>query len=126
MPDNNSAGKVITKETADKDFGEASYSQMISSDQLKELAAKTTKLLMFSFISQKLYILGDERKPLFPEGAAVPKDIVFRVYLKDKVLELIKSGGSNDNFVELRGELLTVTNGNYTLEFGSFCPPWCS
>jgi hypothetical protein len=126
MPDNNSAGQVITKETADRDFGKASFSQMISSDQLKEMAAKTTKLLMFSFINQKLYILADERKPLFPEGATVPEDRVFRVYSKDKVLELIKSGGRNDNSIELRGDLLTVTNGNYTLEFGSFCPPWCS
>ena len=126
MAEEFSAGEIITKETADRDFGEVSFSLIISSDQLKQLAAKTSKLLMFNFINKSLVILGDDRKPLYPEETAVSAVPVFTVYSKEKVLELIKTGGDNNNFVELRSEKLTITNGNATLEFGSFCPPWCS
>jgi len=125
MAEEFSPGEIITKETADRDFGKVSLSQVITSDQLKDLAAKTTKLLMFSFINKNLVVLGDERKLLFPPGIEVSANSVFKVYSKDKILELIKSGGENDNFVEFREDTLTVTNGIYTLEFGSFCPPFC-
>jgi hypothetical protein len=86
----------------------------------------TTNLLMFNIINEKLIILGDERKPLYPEGYVVPADVIFRVYSKEKVFELLDTGSESNNFVEIRGGIITVTNGDYTLEFGSLCPPWCS
>ena len=126
MAENYSAGDIISKETANEDFGTASFSVLMSSDQLQSFASKTQNLLMFQFINEKLIILGDDRKPLYPEGFMSPADTVFKVYSKPKVLELIQIGGNDNNFIELRTDTLTITNGDYTLEFGSLCPPWCS
>ena len=126
MADNNSLGEIISKETADRDFGQASSSKPISSDQLETLAGQTPNLLMFNIIDDRLAILGDDRKPLYPDGYTPSPDIIFRVFSREKVLELIETGGDSVNSVEFRGNIITITNGDYTLEFGAFCPPWCS
>ncbi len=126
MAENFSAGDIIPKETANEDFGTASFSVLMSSDQLQSFASKTQNLLMFQFINEKLIILGDNKKTLYPEWFVVPSDSVFKVYSKAKVLELIQSGGADNNSIEQRADTLTITNGDYTLEFGSLCPPWCS
>ena len=126
MADNNSTGKIISKENADQDFGRPTFSVLMSSQQLQGLASKTTNLLMFNFIDERLIILGDDRKPLYPDGVQVPPESVFKVYSKERVLELMETGGEEDNFIEVRTDNVTITNGDYTLEFGTFCPPWCS
>lgn len=126
MADNNSTGKIISKETADQDFGRPTFSVLMSSEQLQGLASKTTNLLMFNFIDERLIILGDDRNPLYPDGAHVPPETEFKVYSREKVLELMETGGESDTFVEIRTDNVTITNGDYTLEFGAFCPPWCS
>jgi hypothetical protein len=126
MADTNSLGEIISKETADQDFGMATFSLLISSDLLQSLADRTPNLLMFNIIDDRLVVLGDDRKPLYPDGYVPPSDIIFKVYSKDKVLELIESGGETDNSIEYRGEIITITNGDYTLEYGALCPPWCS
>lgn len=125
MADNNSTGKIISKETADQDFGRPTFSVLMSSEQLQGLASKTTNLLMFDFIDERLIILGDDRNLLYPDGAHFLPEDVFKVYSKEKVLELMETGGESDNFVEIRTDNVTITNGDYTLEFGTFCPPWC-
>ena len=126
MPENNSGGEIISRETADQEFGQASFSLTISSDQLHSLAGQTLYLLMFNIIDDRLIILGDDRKLLYPVGIQVPEETVFTVYSKSKVLELIETGRESDNSVEVRRDKITVTNGDHTLEFGSLCPPWCS
>jgi hypothetical protein len=126
MAENYSAGEIIPKETANEDFGMASFSSLMSSAQIKSIASKTQNLLMFNFIDDKLIILGDYRKPLYPERIIISADTIFKVYSKAKVLELISTGGNDNNFIELRADKITITNGDYTLEFGSLCPPWCS
>lgn len=126
MADNVSWGEIISKTTADQNFGEATTSQTMSTDLLQSLADQTVNLLMFNIIDDRIIVLGDNRKPLYPDGYTPPPDRIFRVYSKAKVLELIESGGDNNSFVEIRGNIITVTNGDYTLEYGALCPPWCS
>jgi len=126
MAENNSWGEIISRETADHDFGKAALSVLISSEQLQSLAAKTLNLLMFNIIDDRLIILGDQRKTLYPDGYIPPPQTIFKVYSKDKVLELIKAGGETNNFIEYRTDNITITNGDYTLEYGALCPPWCS
>ncbi|HKB84589.1 MAG TPA: hypothetical protein VKD08_00345 [Ignavibacteriaceae bacterium] len=125
MAENQSLGEIITRDTAVQEFGQVGISVLISSDLLQSISEMTTDLLMFNIIEEKLVILGDKRKILYPEGFLVPAETVFKVYSKTKVLELIESGGSDDNFVEFRGDNLTITNSDSTLEFGSLCPPYC-
>lgn len=126
MAESYSEGEIIPRETANENFGLASFSVSIPSEQMQEIASKTENLLMFKFMEDNLIILGDNRKPLYPEGVSIASDDIFKVYSKAKVLELLESGGTVNNYIELRTDKITITNGEYTLEFGSLCPPWCS
>lgn len=126
MAESYSEGEIIPRETANENFGLASLSVLIPSEQMQEIASKTENLLMFIFMENKLIILGDNRNPLYPEGVSISSDDIFKVYSKAKVLELIQFGGNVNNYIELRMDKITITNGEYTLEFGSMCPPWCS
>ena len=125
MADNQSFGEIISKNEADQQFGSADTSQIIDSIRLQQIAGMSSNLLMFNIINGKLIILGDKREILYPEGYSVAAETVFKVYSKTKVLELMETGGAEDNFVEFRGETLTITNGDSCLEFGSLCPPVC-
>ncbi len=126
MAESNTYGEIISLETAEQDFGPVSSSATISSDQLKALSDRTVNLMMFNLAGGTIYILGDERSLLYPEGAEVSSGTVFKVYSKTKVLELMNTGKKAENAIEMRGETLTISNGDHTLEFGTLCPPWCS
>lgn len=126
MAESNTWGDIISRESADQEFGEATVSKEISSDLLHSLADQTTNLLMFKIIDNSIFVLGDNRRPLYPDGYVPPAETEFKVYSKEKVLELMESGGDTNNFIEVRGENTTITNGDYTLEYGALCPPWCS
>jgi hypothetical protein len=126
MAESYSGGEIISRETANQSFGMASFSVSLLSEEMLDLASKTEDLLMFNFKGDQLFILGDARKPLYPEGVSISLDDIFKVYSKAKVLELIQSGGTVNNYIELRTDRITITNVEYTLEFGSMCPPWCS
>jgi hypothetical protein len=125
MADNQSLGEIISRNEAEQQFGSVGISTSIESVRLQQLAGMTSDLMMFHIMDGKLVILGDKREVLYPEGASVPAETVFRVYSKTKVLELIEAGGAEDNSVEFRGETLTISNGDSCLEFGSLCPPVC-
>lgn len=125
MAEDQSLGKIISRAEAEQQFGSVGISSLIESIRLQQIAGMTSNLLMFNIMDGKLIILGDKREVLYPEGFSVPADTVFKVYSKLKVLELIEAGGAEDNSVEFRGETLTITNSDSTLEFGSLCPPLC-
>jgi hypothetical protein len=122
----NQIGVIYTVAEADQQFGDVVSSVQISSSQLKDFIGQTDKYLMFKIINGVLYILGDGRSVLVPSEGYVDPDEIFTVYSKSKVDELIDTGGEETNLVEIRNNVLTVTNGQYTLESGSWCPPLCS
>lgn len=125
MAENQSLGEIIPRDDADQQFGTAGISKSISTNQLLKFAGMTNHLLMFNIVEENLIIMGDGRKILSPEGYTSEQETVYKVYSKTKVLELIETGGAQDNYIEFRGDTLTITNGDSTLEFGSLCPPIC-
>ena len=62
---------------------------------------------------------------MYPIGAKISSKEIFTVYETQKLIELITLGKNDVNFVELRQKVLTITNGLFTIEFGTFCPPIC-
>jgi len=125
MAESQSLGEIIPRDTAEREFGSAGISVSFSSDQLLSIAEMTSNLLMFNIMAEKLIILGDNRQVLYPEGFIVPADTIFKVFSKSKVLELLNSGGADVNSIEFRGDTLTISNNDSTLEYGTLCPPWC-
>ena len=119
-------GVIYSNEEADQSFGAVLSSVEISSSQLTSLFSQSGNYLMFKIISDKLYILGDNRSVLYPQNESVDSNEEFAVYSKSKVIELLETGGENTTIIEQRYQVYSLTNGVYTLENSSWCPPMCN
>lgn len=117
-------GKLYSKEEADKLYGKALESVVLSTDEVKRLADESPERIMFNFISSSLIILNRKRQTIYGDYAAKSGE-VFSVYTTSKLLELIQTGKEAETSFEKREEKNTVTNGNVTLEFSGDCPPDC-
>ena len=118
-------GQLYTAEEANRLYGPVLVAVSISSADLENIASKSNEVLMFKIYDNKLVILGDDRNVLNPIGASVSENDVFTVFSVSKITELLSKGQNNTTFVEQRKDVLTITNGGFTLEFGVICPPWC-
>ncbi len=120
------AGKIITKTEADTQFGPVLNSVNVSSGQVTDWLSKSSSYIMFSIINNQLYVVDNNRVVIFPSGATVQPSEIFHVYSISKVSELISLGGGGTINFEVRENVFSLTIGNYTLEFGTFCPPYCN
>lgn len=119
-------GKLLSSEQADKLFGPVKESVSISSSELKNFISKNSDVIMFQIFNSKLVVLGEDRSLVYSSGlAAYSETDTFIMYSSSMVAELIEKGKSNQTFVQKRDKVLTVTNGDVTLEYGTSCPPWC-
>ena|ERR1035437_3260891 len=120
-------GKIYSNTEADSIYGPVLTSVSIPSDQLNNLTNKTTNYLMFRILDGNLTILGDKRIVLYPESAEISQQDVFRYFSVSLIQKLIKDGNSSTISIELRNNgIITITNGNFTLEEGVLCPPFCN
>jgi hypothetical protein len=126
MTNNNTYGEILSKDAANQEFGSVINSVSMDSDRLRTFAAETNNLIMFYLMDNELYILGDNRAPLYPANSELDADIVCKVYSKTIFIELLDRDQETKTYIESRENTLTITNGNYTLEYGATCPPWCS
>lgn len=119
------AGKIYTKEEADKLFGKVIEYVAIDVEKFNSIMAMTETNIMFRVVNETLFILGDDRKVLYPIGSSVTKEEVFHRASKSVVTELLSQSKDTQVIVEKREEYTTVTYGNYTLEELLGCPPDC-
>jgi hypothetical protein len=118
-------GTIFSKEEADKNFGPVLSSVSISSSELKTLIGKAEEYVMFNVKDGKLSILRENRALLYPDGSRVNADEKYAVYSKSKVEELLNIGKAGTTVVEQRKDVISITNGQQTMEIGSWCPPIC-
>lgn len=123
LPQDGVVGKIIAKDEANRLFGNVSQSVSFSTDQLISLLPEIENYVMFQNINGNIYILGDKRKVLFPANGSVEDHQVFHLLSKSLLLELFALGKSPATFIEKRGGVLTITNGDSTLEYTYPCPP---
>jgi hypothetical protein len=122
----NIVGKIYTNAEANSLFGPVITSVPISSIQLTNLTLQTTNYLMFRILNGNLTILGDKRNVLYPVNAIISPQDVFRILSISLVQKIIKDGNSPMTYIELRkNEILTITNGVYSLDYATLCPPFC-
>ena len=118
-------GKIYQSDEANQLYGSVLQSKEINSSQLTSLLASTKAYLMFKIINNDLVILGDDRVVLYPAGYKIDDKEVFAVYSKSLIKELLDNGKQATTTVEQRKDVLSINNGQQTLEFSSWCPPAC-
>ena len=118
-------GEIFTNTEANQKFGPVTSSITITSTQLQDFLNKTNNVLMFKAKDGNLIVLGDGRRPIYPSSAAAAATDVFKAYSKSVISELLNKGGSGSVNIEMRSGTLTITDGDFTLEMGVFCPPLC-
>jgi len=118
-------GKLYTKTEGEQLYGKVTKSFQFSSEEVNSFLNKTEIVLMFNINDNKLFILGDGRKPIYPLIETVNSEEVFRVFSVSLIQELIEKGKSSITYFEKRNTVLTITNGEYLLEYGLPCPPVC-
>lgn len=118
-------GKILAKSDADQQFGAVLEFVSISTNTLHDLLGKSEKTVMFKIIDKELYVLNNNREVIYPAGGMVASDVKLAVYSISVISKLIADGNQSSTQVEQRSEVLSITNGNQTLEYSSWCPPLC-
>ncbi len=118
-------GKIISKSEADQLFGTVVESTSMSASELKTIIANTTNYVMFRLDNGEITILGDGRAVLYPAGKSVSSSVVFHVYSKSKLNELLGDNPSGTLAYENRASVFSITFGLNTLEYSLLCPPIC-
>lgn len=121
------AGKVFLKEEADKLFGPVLQSVTMTSAQFQSILKQSGNFLKLRFDGPDLSILSNERRVLFQTGSlrtfAATEQL--KVYSASVIKELLSKGQSATITIERRENVMSVTNGNYTMEEAACCPPDC-
>ncbi len=122
----NAQGVVYSAEEADILYGSVVFSTDVQSILLVKYFNQTEGALMFRIQDGNLIILNNERVQLYPGTASVSGGDIFRVFSITLIDQIIQNGQHSSTVVELRNNwVISLTNGNYTLEFGQDCPPYC-
>lgn len=121
-------GKLYTKENADELYGPVVDSVKINTAMLVSLMDSTDSHIMFRVEDSKVNILGDQRKLIMSGiSANIDEKDVYHLASKATTLELLNKGGEDITYIEMRecNHILTVSNGNFTMESMWPCPPYC-
>ena len=119
------AGKIIDSAEAENLFGKAEYGIQFAPALLKDYL-QSSSYLFFSLNSKILFISNERKEILYPPHGVLKGDEVFHVYSSEVINELINKNSGSSVIIEKRKNVLTLTNGNFTLEFGYLCPPYCN
>lgn len=121
-----SQGKIISKESANELFGPVLISKEIPTENLQMIIDKSKEVVMFKIINNEVYILNNNRDVLIPLETTIDSSEVFSVYAISVLQELLNKDSKMNTFIESWKEVLTITNGDKTIEFSDSCPPYCN
>ncbi len=117
-------GKIVTKDDADKLFGQVLKSVKLDTATSKAILKNTNEYVMFKIVDNDLAIFSERNKTIYGNYNTKAEDIL-HVFSKSKVEEVINLGGQADTFFEMRKEVFSITNGDVTVEYAQPCPPFC-
>ncbi|MGE5435590.1 MAG: hypothetical protein ACM3O3_00055 [Syntrophothermus sp.] len=119
-------GKIFSKEQADQLYGPVRYSFKFNNTKMFDFAKWSKKYLMFKIKDNKLTVANDERFVIYPEGTNQKSTDSFLYYSVSMIDKLIVEGQDSTTSIELRDNgIISITNGSYTLETATLCPPVC-
>jgi hypothetical protein len=118
-------GEIFTKDEGEKSFGPVNISISLSAAELEQLLNKTEDTFLIKIIGKDLFILDNKKNLLFKTGGDLPENEKLFVYSISVIKTLIEKGKDERIFFEKRKDVLSVLNGNFIMERGSSCPPFC-
>ena len=123
-------GKIFKVEEANSLFGKVTARRTINTAFLKRVISRSNHYVRMKMKGSLLSILEDTKdindfNSRFAVTAITADDSPEHLLSTESIDELVTKGGSETTTIELRGDILTVTNGAYTLEMTLACPPWC-
>ena len=118
-------GEIFTKNEADQKFGSVLESITMPTNTIQGLLNQTNAYIMFKIVNSKVIVLDKQRNVIYPAGATINSGDVFTLFSLSVVNRLLSRGSGTDIFIEQRSQVLSLTYGDYSMEFGAFCPPIC-
>ena len=124
------AGKITSSEEANTNFGAVGKITLVSKSFLETMLDQAGQLIMFRVTDSGLIILDAKRNVLFPQSEEINLKVnsedVFTVYSSSVVYDLLNRGEGTSINIEQRAAVLSITFGLFTLEYGTYCPPFCN
>lgn len=118
-------GRIYSRTEANRKFGKIIRTYTFDNTRLDSLLTKTGKYIGFSAGYKNFFISGQNRTSVYPMVKEISKSEPLRIYSTDMVKRLITLGKESSTMIEYRDSVITLTNGNYTLEESILCPPIC-
>ncbi|VAX19300.1 hypothetical protein MNBD_IGNAVI01-1493 [hydrothermal vent metagenome] len=116
-------GKIFDAEYANENFGSVISSVVISNIELREMLEKAGTYIMLNIDTGNIRALDENRTPV--HGTAESENEVFYKISTSRIELLFEKGGEKNTTIEMRPEILTLTNGEFTLDLTWPCPPYC-
>ncbi len=145
--DNNNASTILSEETkhmsinvlgkvlSDREsvyfynaFGTVSNTIKMSAELFTSLMNNSEENILLKVKDGDIQILDDYRTELYPSNNVIDPEEVFFVFSKDKLMELLTLGNSNEiSFEILKGSKnISIRSGEFLLCEAVLCPPFCS
>jgi hypothetical protein len=122
----NIVGKIFLSAEATGLFGPPSVSIPIETSTLNEMLKLTTDYIMFRIDKDSLTILDNKRNAIYPKNAVVKETDIYKYASVSLVSKLLIGGKESVTKVELRNfGILSISNGEFVLEWVAPCPPDC-
>lgn len=121
------AGKIVSKNEADQLFGPVLESLQMNTSDFESLINKCEDYMLFSFEPASLNIFNKYRSLLFRNGSTREFSMTdkMKMYSVSVIKELLAKGQATKIVIERRQEVLSITDGSYTMEYAAICPPDC-
>ena len=85
----------------------------------------TKDVLLFLVKENKVEFANKERASLSDSSYIYDSKIVLKIVSLNVLRDLLVKGGCGTCFFEIRNNVVSITNGVYTLEKTGDCPPFC-
>ncbi len=127
-------GKIIPIQNAEQLFGKVTEEISIPLEQLKGYIAQSKTSVSFNIINRQLHVLGDGRKAITSVSVDLGSRVQVHLFSKSiiekfiSITETRKLSTATTKIiilVQLRGDILTISNGTDILEYSQLCPPYC-
>jgi len=120
-----SYGQIFTKQQADSLYGPVITSIPFSKQSIKTFLTQTNNYIMFRIDNNSAIVLDNHRMPLYPSHIPMNSADVYTMYSASVLENLLSLGNNSTVYIEKRENVLSVTDGGYTMEYGLLCPPYC-